>query len=380
MSAADPFARPMSQEDIQAHLVGLADDLIVGGRYKLPDPAGVARYAKFTRATTFAKTIADTYRLNLWRNRMAIKGVTMREDLYAATAAASLEDRDKLNELVESAVEVAGGKTRANLGTAVHSFTEQIDRGEITPAEVPGTWRRDVLAYAAALDKLGLEVVPEYIERVVLNQTFGIAGTFDRIVRTTKPVPVRVQDPDATGGYRMVTIPAGVLVMFDLKTGRDLEYAWHEIAIQLALYENADLLLNREAWCYQPMPDMHAGIGLVLHLPVGAGKATVYGIDTAAGWQAARICHQAIQWRKVRNLADPLTVAEVASAVQADSGPLELVTTREATWEERAATATNVYALSRLKIDATRAGAWTPSVEAAALKRRDQILADAVTA
>src|SRR3954466_14143281 len=141
----DPFARPATAP--------AADDspdadLIVGGRYKLPDPDGGSKPLKFTRATTFAKAIADTYRLSLWQQRMAIKGVTMRDDLYAATAATPLTDRTELDRLVERAKEGAGAKTRANLGTAVHAFAERLDRGEITLADVPAPWRPDVAAYA----------------------------------------------------------------------------------------------------------------------------------------------------------------------------------------------------------------------------------------
>jgi hypothetical protein len=153
----DPFARPDNSAPADA------DDIIRNGRYYVPDPDGGPKMRYYTRASTWAKTIADTYRLSMWGVRMAIKGVTMDEGLYAAVASTPLDDRNALDKLGEEAKNVAGAKTRATLGTAVHAFADQIDRGQITLDDVPKPWRPDVAAYVAALAELGLVIEPHPI-------------------------------------------------------------------------------------------------------------------------------------------------------------------------------------------------------------------------
>jgi len=387
----DPFAQPAVVEPAATEDDGVARDGY--GRYLLPDPAKPkARKPKaFTRATTFAKSISDTYALSMWGQRMAIHGVATNPDILEAVRRTSLEDRNGLNNLAELAKERAGAKTAAELGTLLHGLSEQLDRGEITLEEIPGVFRRDLAAYLAALEDMGLEVVDSMagphsmIERIVLNLTYEIAGTFDRIVRATRDILVRV----VGGGFR--TIKAGTLLIFDLKTGRTLEYGWQEIAIQLALYRNADHIYVKATNSYVPMPDLDALTGLVLHLPVGQAKATIYAVDIASGWAACDLCAKVRGWRKVKTLAEPLTVVEApteayqATSERADQ-PLKVtaervvadvgIVVREASWTERVDALTTLTGLSRLKIDAERAGAWTPSLEAAALRRKDQILAE----
>jgi hypothetical protein len=53
------------------------------GRYKLVDPA-TGEVRPYTRATTFAKSISDTFTLSLWSQRMVAKGLAMRPDLVGA--------------------------------------------------------------------------------------------------------------------------------------------------------------------------------------------------------------------------------------------------------------------------------------------------------
>jgi hypothetical protein len=319
------------------------------GRYRLPHPES-GRVQPYTRATTFAKTISDTFTLNMWGRRMSIKGLTMRPDLYAQAAATSLEDRNGLNAIAEKAAEVAGSKVSANLGTALHAFTEQYDRGE--NPHVPAPWDADVTAYAAALAREHLTVVPEYIEHVVVNDTYQIAGTFDRIYQLGSPCPECGAE----------------LAIGDLKTGRTLEYGWGEIEIQLAIYANAERIWTKSARAYQPMPKVCKCTAIVAHLPVGGKECFVYDVDIKAGWEAAALCAQVREWRKAgrKGVLRTHMVATDGAHVEVDAP----------TWAELIAQAVSVEELSLLWSRANEVGAWTDGLTALGLARKAQIQAD----
>jgi hypothetical protein len=329
------------------------------GRYRLPHPES-GRVQPYTRATTFAKTISDTFTLNMWGRRMSIKGLTMRPDLYAQAAATSLEERDALNAIAEKAAEVAGSKVSAGLGTALHAFTEQYDRGE--NPQVPSPWNDDVTAYAAALAREHLTVLPNYIEHVVVNDTYKIAGTFDRIYQVNQDITVELPDGE------VIELKAGELVIGDLKTGRTLEYGWGEIEIQLAIYANANRIWDKAAKRYRPMPAVRRDVAIVAHLPVEGKECFVYAVDIAAGWAAAALCSEVRDWRKTKRKGVLLThtTATNGAKVEVDAP----------TWAELIAEAITVEELSLLWHRGTEAGAWTDGLTALGLERKKQILAD----
>jgi hypothetical protein len=100
--------------------------------------------------------------------------------------------------------------------------------------------------------------------------------------------------------------------VIDLKTGRDLQYGWLEIAVQLAIYANSDFIYNKVTKEYEPMPPCDRETAIVAHLPVGEGKLTIYEVDIATGWQIADLCYRVRNARKVSGLAKVLEVVERA--------------------------------------------------------------------
>ena len=252
------------------------------GRYLLPDPVTGEERA-WTRATTWANTLADPWGIVDWKLRMAVKGVATRKDLYALASALPLTSGKKqLNEVARDAVEAAGGSSGRNLGTALHEWTAQVDRGE--EPEIPAPWDRDVEAYTAALQTYGVRVTG-YVEQIVCLPELGIAGTFDRIV---------VWDPAA--------------YIADLKTGADLSYSWSEIAIQEAIYANGEYLWNDEREAWDPMPPVNREQGLVIHLPVGEAQCELWWVDLELGWMAVTLATDVREWRKRSDIARPFGV------------------------------------------------------------------------
>jgi hypothetical protein len=175
-------------------------------------------------------------------------------------------------------------------------------------------------------------------------------------------------------------------VIGDLKTGRSLEYGWNEISIQLALYANADGIFDFTTGEYEPMPEgLDRSVGIVVHLPVGQAKATVYQVNLEQGYKAAVLAAAVRDWRKVRDLAAPVEVAQVmlgdehlalpaGSSTEVIHGTV--VTVREAAWQDRIVAARTVKELSEIRKEAMAAGEWTETLLQLGVARRDAIMAD----
>lgn len=270
------------------------------GRYLLPNPAtglysddkpAATRRNGWTRATTFAKSAADTYALTRYDERLTLVGATLRPDIVARAHGKDVrENKAELNNLVTQVKDAAGAKVAANIGTAVHGFTELVDAGLCDPEAVPTDYVPHVASYLEELEKNGLEPVPGLIERTTfVNEWGGIAGTFDRVL------------------YHR---PTNTYVIGDLKTGRDLSYGRMEIAVQLALYAhgiNAHGVFDWLTGEWEPVTPVRTDYGVVMHLPIqgdNAGKCTLKRVNLAAGWDAARVCGDVMSSRKRKDYMD----------------------------------------------------------------------------
>jgi hypothetical protein len=372
------------------------------GRYKLLHP-DTGKKVQWTRATTFAKSVQDTFALSMWSQRMTLKGAALRPDIVAAVATLDVkDDKDRVNSLVEDAKKAAGDKVAANLGTAVHAFTEDRDKAlvglPVKPREVPEKLVPTVDAYEALLASFGLEPVPGLIEFTTAVRQYEVAGTSDRVYRVMRNITFKLNS-------RTVTLYAGEYVIGDVKTGADLSYGWQEICIQLALY--AQGLNTSGVWDWntgrwsRPVTvestdvqlKVRTDVGLVPHLPVdrpdGAPLATLFAVDLDAGWAATVLCGQVRTWRRERTLATALEVADVADAreygnvetgvtgpvydslVKAAQRPVSrpVVASRPATLEEKARAVTSRAEASQVWQEATAA-----RVSGAELKRLTGIM------
>lgn len=312
------------------------------GRYLLPDP-NTGKERPWTRATTLASTLADTYGLTQWQMRMVAKGLGMRPDLLALAAAAHVDDKATLNRVANDAKEAAGSSAGANAGTALHSFTEAVDRGE--DPQVPDPWAGDIAAYRRTLEASGVTTRPEWIERITVVPEYGVAGTFDRIL----------------------ILPDGRQVIGDVKTGKDLSYSWSEIAIQLALYAHATHMWGGQAWESMPIVDPNEAV--VIWLPVGRGECTLWTVDIAAGWEMAAVAHRVRAWRSRKDLA-AMQSGTVSPAASTQLLMEHAVNGAAQRLERAVRAAASVDDLVALWAKADADGTWTPALTALAADRK----------
>jgi len=253
------------------------------GRYLLPDPVTGEERA-WTRATTLANTLSDPWGLVDWKMRMVAKGVATRDDLRALASSLPLDSGKKqLNKVAQDAIEYAGGSSGRNMGTALHEWTAQSDRGD--PPAVPEPWVFDLDAYNAALELYGVRTVPGLVEQIVCIPDLGVAGTFDRIV---------LWDPEA--------------YIADVKTAASLDYSWLEIAVQLAIYANAEWIWNERDEAWEHLPKVNQSQGLVIHLPIGQARCDLFWVDLEIGWEAVTLAVDVREWRKRKDISRPFGV------------------------------------------------------------------------
>ncbi len=253
--------------------------------YLIKDPA-LGDFRRFkngnilgiTRTTTFNKAASDNTALVAWGKRNVVVGASRRPDLIAQAHGKHVaEDKGFLDDLVEALEMAADAKVSADVGTLVHTYTEELDAGKIALADVPPAYRGPVMSYRAALESAGLEVVPGLMEGTVCTREFGgVAGKFDRILRH---------------------VASGTYVMGDLKTGRNMTYGWDEIELQEWIYTdgyNRDGTYdwNRDEWT-PPEFQVRTDVGVVMWLPVQQpSKPFPPGWDVRAnGEPQAGVCY-----------------------------------------------------------------------------------------
>ena len=239
-------------------------------------PEGGGKAVPYTRISTLAKTLDDTEGLSRWKCRQVAAGIAARPDLHALAVSAR-GDKQRLGEVVEQAMEAAASGSAANVGTALHTFTELVDQGE-TWSHAPHDMHADLAAYAEAIKAAGLVAVD--FEQFVVNDELQAAGSYDR----------RWQFPDRR------------IVIGDLKTGADAPRYAQGAATQMAVYARS-VHYDPATGARRPF-DVDTTVGLLIHLPVGQARCDIYEIDLVAGWSAALIATTVRQWRK----ANPATL------------------------------------------------------------------------
>jgi hypothetical protein len=263
------------------------------GRY-LVVPSYGEKPKGYTRATTVAKALDSQDGLMKWNGRMILLGLMQRPDLLALAGTIDESNSKELNRLCDQASEAGGSVTRRNLGTAIHSMLEQ----SLTDPDyqTPEQYRADIEAIHRAVKEAGGEFLTDMIERVVVLDELGIAGTFDGIIRI-----------------------GGILYLFDLKTGSMFGgLSW---AIQLSIYAHADALYlqgpdkDGSQDTRFPMPEVNQERAIIIHCEPGSGHAELHWLDIATGYEALQVAMKVREYRNVKPLA-PFTTDELPTPVE----------------------------------------------------------------
>ena len=209
----------------------------------------------YTRATSLAGVLDDTYNLEKWKLRMNALGLVERPDLLLAVAGAR-DSKYKLDKICEAAITAGKGDSGATIGTALHSLTERIDQG-LPLGAIPDAFKPDIEAYKLATAEL------EHIlfEQFVVVDYLKVGGTLDRLVE-----------------FR------GERYICDIKTG-DVKFSALKIAMQMALYSTG--VPYDPAWGGRGKPlQVNRHKGLLVHLPQGTGQCDLYFVDLDVGHAA----------------------------------------------------------------------------------------------
>lgn len=268
------------------------------GRYLLPDPQ-TGEIQPHSRVTTLASSLENNFIISRWTKRMIVRGMGLRADLMARAGAAHPDD-EGYNKLLDSigdaAFEAAGGSWGSNLGTAQHAVFKQHFFQGVPIEELPEYFQGDLRAVRAALDFHGIELVQEYIERVVRCSLYGRAGRIDAIGR----------------------LRDGTLVIVDLKTEKDPTQYPDGKTVQLAYYANSDQMMDYGTGKYEPMPAVHRDFALVVWCRPGSGQAQILSVPIDIGWVGARIAEQNRAWRSQKIVIAPYMSEANYAAVPSD--------------------------------------------------------------
>lgn len=259
------------------------------GRYLFPDADG--KMIGWTRATTFAATLAESYGLRIWEQRQVVWGLSRRPDLLSlASTIVGPEDKKALGEIVEAAHEAGATKAKANRGTAIHAAIGAVEVGGRFE-DVPAEFKPHVAAYFAEVVRCGLTILPQYIERSGICPEFGVGGTLDNLV----------------------LCPDGKIRVLDKKTG-NLDYAEIEFAVQLGIYAHFRALRNYATNQWEPMPEVATDYAIIAHIDPTSGKTELERVNITLGWAWARTCAEVQDIRKTKHVITPY-IPEVQQVV-----------------------------------------------------------------
>jgi len=280
---------------------------------------------RYSRPSGWGKDLDDENALVNWKLDTAMYGVAMSKALAAKIVAVKPEDRAEKAKLREEAIQTGRGNEASDTGTALHAMSV---RWEDPHDEFdPGDYGEDLKAYSAAMNELGL--VSEMFEFQVVTTEYRTAGTCDRLYRTTRDLML----PDGS------VLPAGSLVIGDLKTGKKLDFSLPGYSVQLALYARGELY-DVTTDSVMPTPEINQDWALLVHLPVGKGICEMRWVDLGIGAWGAYLTQQVRLWRKNwRNgtfdapIADPtMTADQIVEILKEEFPGTEVVDLHDAEW------------------------------------------------
>jgi hypothetical protein len=231
----------------------------------------------YTRCTKFIDVIDDEYQLVLWKLRQVLRGAVMAEDVVLSAAGLGpqpdkfeahdgyVEWREKYNKLTRELTNIARSGAKANIGDALHAFSERLDRGlDVDPREVPERYHQHLRNYMAAT----AELRSIHIERFMVCDELGVGGTPDRVL---------LDERDR-------------IVIGDVKTG-NVDYDPEKIARQLAIYSRSQFYddATGRRWLDHPIDQEW---GTVIKLDARTGICELIDVNLTEGWEGVLTCQR----------------------------------------------------------------------------------------
>lgn len=251
----------------------------------------------YSRSSSFGAALEDDRNLVLWQKRQVARGMAL---LYERAKLApgpggGLErnphidpgaendkaGKDYWNSMAERAENEVGSYDKAQLGTAIHAATEEIDRGGSLDGWHPLLVER-ANAYWSFTRQIGFR--PTSIEVFGVEDVHHVAGTWDR-----------------TGWWQ------GKHKIGDVKTSSSMDFAGIGFAVQLAEYAHMSKY-DPETGERTPHEIMDLEEALIIHVDRNQyGPVELYRVDIATGWQFASLVDMV---KKARKLGEK-TIVEV---------------------------------------------------------------------
>jgi hypothetical protein len=241
---------------------------------------------RFSRTSNYAKPLDDESALTNWRIDTACFGVAGDKALQARYVSTKRDDRSSIKDLREAAIQAGRGSEAADIGTAIHAMSERFEDPD-DDFNPPEPYLSALNAYMEQLELLGLKSI--HFEVAMVTPEYRCAGTADRIYELTQPLVV------PTGEI----LPAGTLVIGDLKTSKTLDYSKGAFATQLSLYAQGQMYDVMEDE-FLDTPNINQDWGLIAWIPSNQEKGfcEMVWIDLQAGNEAAYLAHQVKEYRK----------------------------------------------------------------------------------
>lgn len=282
------------------------------GWYQLPAPT-TGMTTGFPRATTIADTLDEMYGLNRWKRRETAKRLLqlaqmepdeivwgewtagkILERVRAAQEAPKVTELDNTLDVMDN---MMGGAYSRELGECAHAWLGAIHAGTALLRDVPEVVQVHVRKGMEVLAHRGIEVLPEYTERTILNDQGEetVAGKIDGIGRL---------------------LTTGELVLLDVKTNKDLQYSWLSYGVQVGgVYGWATKVLSLDGKSWEPFPEVREDFAVLLHIPSDQPEhAAAITIDKNWGGETMIVSLETRRRRKEAKVEVPKHAIPVPSA------------------------------------------------------------------
>ena len=267
----------------------------------LPDGS---REIGYRRASSYGAPLEDATTLEKWKLRQVARGIARRDDLRLAVTRAEVgldgepdaqqAAKKKLNELSKEAMDAVGSGEKASIGTSLHHVFEMVDLGQ-DPGHVPDQWQPDLGAYVAVRECFRVLSA----EEIVVQDEHMVGGTYDRVLEL-----VRAMEVTNSKGEILAVLPAGEIIIGDVKTSQKMDFAGSKFGIQVWSYATSTpydpIKKVRIPWPHRPPSQEWA---VIIHVASGSGKAGLHWVDLQAYAEAAEEVRRVYEWRNRRGKA-----------------------------------------------------------------------------